>query len=151
MKKLKFMLPEIDRDKTKEKVEGEIERFRISLLQIPEELLPKITASYSMQPPAFTNAFHSSTEQTALDRINQDNFEKERLDFVEKFRKAVNRLQFKEREFIIKRYMGDDDLFDYEFYMQNHMTESKFYKLKARAFYNLAFALRVEVYKSEVK
>jgi ArpU family phage transcriptional regulator len=144
MKKQLFILPEIDREKTKQRVEAEIEKYRICLLQEPEEKLPKITASYSLQPPSFSNSFYSSTEAAA---IEQADFDRQRAEFIERFRKAVNRLRFKERELIIKRYMSDDDMYDYEYYSQNHLTESKFYKLKARAFYNLAFALRVEVYK----
>ena len=149
MTKKAFTLPEIDREKTKQRVEAEIEKYRICLLMVPEEKLPKITASYSLQPPAFSNQFHSSTENTALERIQQEAQERERLEFIEYFRKAVNRLRFRERELIIKRYMGDDECFDYEYYQENGLTESKFYKLKARAFYNLAFALRIEVYKDK--
>ena len=146
-----FVLPEIDREETRKRVEMELEKYRICLLQIPEEKLPKVTASYSLQPPSFTNAFHSSTEDAAIYNAMQNEYENERLIYIEHFRKAVNRLRFREREFIINRYMADDELFDYEFYTNYNMTESKFYRLKARAFYNLAFALRVEVYKQGAK
>jgi ArpU family phage transcriptional regulator len=151
MIKRAFTLPEIDREKTKQRVESEIEKYRFCLLLVPEEKLPKITASYTMEPPAFSNQFHSSTETTAFERIQQQEKEKERLEFVERFRKAVNRLRFKERELIVKRYMDDIELYDYEFYQAEGLTESKFYKLKARAFYNLAFALRIEVYKNQAE
>jgi ArpU family phage transcriptional regulator len=145
-----FVLPEIDREETRKKVESEIEKYRICLLQIPEERLPKVTASYSLQPPSFTNAFHSSTEETAVYNASLNDYELERLAYIDHFRKAVNRLRFREREFIINRYMADDELFDYEYYSKYSLTESKFYRLKARAFYNLAFALRVEIYKKDV-
>ena len=35
----------------------------------------------------------------------------------------------------------------YELYNEMGMSESKYYRIKSRAFYKLAFALRIEVYK----
>lgn len=140
------MLPEIDREKTKEAVEAALEKYRFFLLMIPEEKLPKITASYSLIPPAFTNEFHSSTESAVIDKVD---LERQRIEYIERIRKAVNRLAFKEREIIIKRYLGDDEVFDYEIYNEIGYSERRYYRLKARIFYKLAFLLKIEVYKSE--
>jgi ArpU family phage transcriptional regulator len=63
----------------------------------------------------------------------------------------VNRLRFKEREIIVKRYLEDEEMYDYELYNKLGMSESKYYRLKARAFYNLAFALKIEVYEQGVR
>jgi ArpU family phage transcriptional regulator len=149
LKKKPFTLPEIDGKETKKRVEAEIENYRICLLQIPEECLPSVTASYSIVAPSNTNAFHSSTESTAIDRVNQSEREKERLDYIERFRKALNRLPYKDRELIVERYFNNEGIYDYEYYNRKHITETRFYRLKARALYSLALALKCEVYKGE--
>jgi ArpU family phage transcriptional regulator len=145
-KQLSFSLPEIDREKTKLAVESALEKYRFYLLTIPEEKLPKTTATYSLTPPAFTNEFHSSTESAAIDNVD---FERERDEYIERIRKAVNRLNYKERELIIKRYLSDEEIYDYELYNDTGYSERKYYRLKARIFYKLAFILRIEVYKCE--
>lgn len=143
MRKQLSILPEIDRERTKEAVEAALEKYRFYLLREPEENLPKVTATYSLTPPAFSNQFHSSTETAVIDKVD---FERERTEYIEKIRKAVNRLNFKERELIIKRYLQDDEVYDYEIYNDVGLSESKYYKLRGRAFYKLAFILRIEVY-----
>lgn len=141
------MLPEIDREKTKEAVEAALEKYRMFLLSVPDEKVPKITASYSLLPPAFTNEFHSPVEDAVIDKIDK---EKEREKYIEWIRKAINKLNFKEREMVIKRYLEDEEIYDYELYNQMGMSERKFYRLKARVFYKLAFALKIEVYEEVV-
>lgn len=145
-KQLSFKLPEIDRDKTKEAVESALAKYRFYLLTIPDEKLPKITSSFSIVPPTYTNEFHSTTEQVALERID---YEKERDEYLEWIRKAVNRLSFKEREVIVKRYLSEEEMFDYEIYNEIGYSERRYYRQKARIFYKLAFLLRIEVYKQE--
>lgn len=146
-KQLTFILPEIDREKTREAIEAALEKYRMFLLSIPDEKVPKITASYSLQPPAFTNEFHSPVEEAVIDKVDK---EKERETYIEWVRKGVNKLNFKERELIIKRYLEDEELYDYELYNEMKMSERKYYRLKARAFYKLAFALKLEVYEQVV-
>jgi ArpU family phage transcriptional regulator len=141
-----FLLPEIDREKTKSAVEEKLEKYRLCLLSLPEEKTPKVTASYSLVPPTNTNGFHSSTEEAAIHKVDQD---KERESYIEWIRKGINKLKFKEREIIVKRYLNDEELYDYEIYNQLGMSERKYYRLKARAFYSLAFALKIEVYQGK--
>jgi ArpU family phage transcriptional regulator len=143
---LAFKLPEIDREKTKLAVEAALEKYRFYLLSVPEEKLPKITATYSITPPAFSNQFHSSTENAVIDKVD---FESERDEYIELIRKAVNRLNYKERELMIRRYLSDEEVYDYELYNDTGYSERKYYRLKARIFYKLAFLLRIEVYKNE--
>jgi ArpU family phage transcriptional regulator len=142
-----FKLPEIDRKETQQNVENAIEAYRMALYTIPEERLPKVTATYSLVPPSNTNGFHSSTEDIAIDRADED---RARVEYVERFRKAVNRLSPREREAVILRYLGDEELFDYEVYNQLGMSESYYHqKFKPRIFYKLALALKIEVYKKK--
>ncbi|KAB2337750.1 ArpU family transcriptional regulator [Cytobacillus depressus] len=143
---MSFILPEIDREKTKQAVEAALEKYRFYLLTVPEEQLPKVTVSYSIVPPAFSNEFHSSTESVVIDKMD---FEREREEYIERIRKAVNRLNYKEREIIIKRYLEDEEIFDYELYNEIGYSERRYYRLKARIFYKLALLLKIEVYKSE--
>lgn len=145
-KQLTFFLPEIDREKTKEAVESALEKYRMFLLSVPEDKVPKTTATYSLTPPAFSNQFHSSTEDAVIGKVDQ---EKEREKYIEWIRKAINRLSYKERELIIKRYL-EEDMYDYELYNQMGMSERKYYRDKARTFYKLAFALKIEVYEQVV-
>jgi ArpU family phage transcriptional regulator len=142
-----FKLPEIDTKETQKKVEEVFEMYRMYLLTIPEDKLPKITASYSLIPPSNTNAFHSSTEDAAIDRVD---FERERDEYIEKIRKAVNRLTFREREAVIKKYFGEEELYDYEVYNQLGMGETYYHqKFKPKIFNKLAFILRIEVVRSK--
>lgn len=142
-KQLNFILPQIDRDKTKEAVEAALEKYRMFLLSIPEEKVPKITASYTLQPPAFTNEFYSPIEDAAIENVD---LEREREQYIDWIRKAINKLNFKERELIVKRYLEDEEIYDYEVYNLMGLSERKFYRMKARVFYKLAFALKIEVY-----
>lgn len=144
---ISFKLPEIDRKLTQNNVEEAIETYRMFLLTIPEERCPKITPSYSIIPPSNTNGFHSTTEEIAIDRVDQERY---RESYIERFRKAVNRLSKKEREAVILRYLEEEERFDYEVYNEIGMSESYYHqKFKPRIFYKLALALRIEVYKKK--
>lgn len=146
-KQMQFKIPEINRKETQAAVENALEKYRYYLLTVPEDKLPKVTASYSLVPPAFSNQFHSSTEAAAIDRVD---FERERDDYVERIRKAVNRLSKREREAVIKKYFGEEELFDYEVYNELGMSEWYYHqKFKPRIYYKLALILRIEVYKRE--
>lgn len=143
---IKFTLPEIDREKTKHVVESALEKYRIYLLSFPMEHLPKVTASYSFLPPANSNQFHSSTESAAIEKVD---YETEKKEYLKWIMAAVNRLSYWERAIIIKRYMEPEDIFDYELYNDLGMSERKYYRLKVRAFYKLAFALKIEEYEDK--
>ncbi|TMU85503.1 ArpU family transcriptional regulator [Bacillus sp. BHET2] len=145
-KQLTFMLPEIDREKTKAAVESALEKYRLYLLMVPEDKLPKVTATYSLVPPSFSNEFHSSTEQVAIKRIELDIARDKHIEWV---LRGVNRLSKLEREIIYRRYLEDEEVFDYEIYNEMGMSERRYYRVKARTFYKLAFILRIEVYKNE--
>ncbi|WP_044737266.1 ArpU family phage packaging/lysis transcriptional regulator [Geobacillus kaustophilus] len=139
-------LRDTDGEKTKEAVEAALEKYRMYMLTVQDELLPKVTQTYSLVPPSQTNAFHSSTEDAAIKKVD---FERERDEYMERIRRAVNRLNKMERELIIKRYMCLEEPRDYDVYNEMGISESTFYRIREKAFYKLAFALRIEVYKEE--
>lgn len=141
---MSFNLPEINRKETRDKVEAALEKYQIMLLMDPEEYEPKITASFNIAPAAPTNEFHSTTESVAIRRMDD---EVQRKKYINRIQRAVNRLSYYERLIIIKRYLNDGDIFDYEVYNELGFSESKYYRIKADAFYKLAFILKLAVYK----
>ncbi|CDO03117.1 phage transcriptional regulator, ArpU family [Oceanobacillus picturae] len=143
---LAFNLPKIDREETRNVVEKALEDYRMYLLMDPEDNEPIVTAAFKLVPSGPSNQFHSSTEDAAIRKIDQEN---KRKAYVSKIQKAVNRLAFQERSIIINRYLKDEEVFDYEVYNELGYSERKYYRLKARAFYKLAFILRIEVYVEE--
>lgn len=140
-------LPEINRDQTKKNVESALEKYKMFLLMDPEDIQPKITTTFQLTPPTYTNEFHSTTEDVAIKR---GDMETERKRFINRVLKAVNRLNYEERTVIITRYLTDEDVFDYETYNQLGYSESKYYRVRARSFYKLAFILHIEVYEKGV-
>jgi ArpU family phage transcriptional regulator len=55
----------------------------------------------------------------------------------------------RERELILKRWFGDEDMTDIEVYMELGMSQSTYYRIRGRAFFKLAFALKLEVYECD--
>ncbi|MDX8359812.1 ArpU family phage packaging/lysis transcriptional regulator [Cytobacillus sp. IB215316] len=145
-RQLTFVLPKIDAGATKERVEGAFEQYRIYLLSVPEQFEPKVTQSFSFVPSSPTNEFRSFTEDAAISKVD---YEIEQERYIQKVQRAVNRLSYQERAIIIKRYMNEEDVCDYEIYNDIGMSERSYYRIKKRAFYKLALALRVEVYEQE--
>lgn len=144
-KQLSF-LRDVDGEKTKEAVEAALEKYRMYMLTVPDEFLPRVTQTYSLVPPSQTNAFHSSTEDIAVKRAD---FDREKYKYMEKINRAVNRLTKLQRELIVKRYMTFEELRDYDVYNDMCISESKYYRERKKAFYKIAFALGIEVYKEE--
>lgn len=140
-------LPEIDREETKRNVESALEKYKIMLLMDPEELEPKITATFKLAASAPTNEFHSTTEEVAVEKIDM---EQRKRKHIKRIRNAVNRLSFHERSIIIRRYLNTEDIFDYEVYNELGFSESKYYRIKSDAFYKLAFMLKIAVYKEVI-
>jgi ArpU family phage transcriptional regulator len=140
---LSFKLPEIDREATKKAVEAALEKYQIYKLMEPLEYDTKITQDFSIIPTN-TNEFQSKTESLVVKKVDQ---EKYRNEYIKRINLAVSRLSKDERQVIRSRYLEGEDRFDYEVYNQLGFSETKYYRVKARAFYKLAFILRLEVYK----
>lgn len=147
MKQLDFQLDQINRVETKKNVERALEKYRIMLLTQELDRLPRVTQDFSIVPPAKTNKFYSSTEDAAV--ANAD-YERERSEYIRRISMAVNRLGYKERAILIDRYMTEDDVYDYEVYNNMNLSERTYHRIKSRAIYKLAFALRLEVYKRDI-
>jgi len=137
-------LRDVDGEATKCKVDQAFADYRMYMMIVPEDILPKITPSYSLVPPSNTNAFHSSTEDAAIKRVD---YEIERDTFMQKLQQAVNRLSKRERELIIKTYMTYEDVYVFDVYSEMGISETTYYRIRERAFYKLAFALHLQVFK----
>lgn len=146
MNQISLEIPQIDEERTKEKIETLLEKYKILMLQTPEDFLPKITTTYTITPPSFSNQFHSSTEEAALKKMD---WEIERDQFMKRIQRAINRLTQKERRILVMLYMQDEDMYDYEIYAEMGLSQRNYYRFKNKAFYRLAFALREEVYKGD--
>ncbi len=139
-------LRDTDGEETKAKVEKHFAKYRMYMLTVPDELMPKITQTYSLVPPSNTNTFHSTTESIAIERVD---FELKRDTFIERTHQAVNRLSMRERELITKSYMTHEDVYDYDVYNEMGVSETTYYRIREKAFYKLAFSLQLVVYKDE--
>ncbi|MCM3411244.1 ArpU family phage packaging/lysis transcriptional regulator [Metabacillus litoralis] len=150
MKKLSTYLPAINPKATKKEVEKAFEEYRMYLVTLPGDFLPKITPSYSQLPPTFTNQFHSSTEDLALERVE---FERVRNKVIKRIHAAVNSLKPEERFIIIKCFMQQDIGYDPDIYLELGIGKTRYYEIKGEAMLRLAFNLHIEVYKkkNEVK
>jgi len=139
---LSFELPIIDRQSTKTAIEAIFEKYRLFLLTLPEDYMPKVTQTFSLVP-TFSNQFHSSTEDSAVEIASRD---QKKDPFIRKIQRCVNRLNLDERMVIIKSCMEEDKIMDYEVYRSLGMSERKYYRVKARAYYKLAFMLWQDKY-----
>ncbi|UAL49740.1 ArpU family transcriptional regulator (plasmid) [Sutcliffiella horikoshii] len=132
-------IPLKSKKKIQKTVEGAIDTYRMCLLTFPLEKQPKITASYSLVPPSNNNDFYSSTEEIAITRVDQY---RERENYINEFQKALNKLAESERKGIILRYLGEEELYDYEVYNQLGMSETFYHqKFKPRMLLNFGLAL----------
>ncbi|WP_259417639.1 ArpU family phage packaging/lysis transcriptional regulator [Bacillus toyonensis] len=152
-KQLSF-LPKIDRAATQKKLEGVLEYVRLyrQFGMMREEM--KVTLSYEIRYHGPTNDVGKPLEDVAMANIQQS----EREEWIKKtsFRidQFLNRLGNGsagriQRDIISKRYLEEEDVCDYMIYNEIGMTERTYRRWKSRAFYNLAFALRLEVYENE--
>ncbi|OTW87477.1 ArpU family transcriptional regulator, partial [Bacillus thuringiensis serovar cameroun] len=148
-KQLSF-LPKIDRVATQKKLEGVLDNVRLyrQFGMMREEM--KVTPSYEIRYHGPTNDVGKPLEDVAVANIQQS----EREEWIKKmsFRidQFLNRLGNSnagriQRDIISKRYLEEEDVCDYMIYNEIGMTERTYRRWKSRAFYNLAFALRLEV------
>ncbi|PHD57141.1 ArpU family transcriptional regulator [Bacillus toyonensis] len=152
-KQLSF-LPKIDRAATQEKLEGVLESVRIyrQFGMIRKEM--KVTPSYEVREHGPTHTVGKPLEDVAIANLQQSEREEwlELISFrIDQFLNrlgngSAGRIQ---RDIISKRYLEEEDVCDYMIYNEIGMAERTYRRWKSRAFYNLAFALRLEVYETE--
>lgn len=134
---------EIDRETTRQRVEEHLETARVyrQIGFVRREM--KVTASPEPRYHGPTNVIGKPAEETATWNVDTEERMKE---ITEKVQKAVSRLGKLERQIIEKRYLEAEDVYDYHVYTELHMSERKYYRLKSKAIYKLAFMLRLEAF-----
>ncbi|MGH1260647.1 MULTISPECIES: ArpU family phage packaging/lysis transcriptional regulator [Bacillus] len=149
-KQLTFKMPVLDEEETKNEVEKVFEEYRMYLSQMPSDILPKVTASYSIVPPSVTNEFNSSTENIAIERVQYEMARKKFMDWVHR---AVNRLPKRERQIIYMYYMDEEKGYGYDLDIMDEVKlgRTTYYKVKGKALLRLAFSLRKEVFKQKAQ
>ena len=138
------LLPEIDEKATKKAVERVLEKYRIYKLQVSLNRLPTITADYSFMPRSYTGTTSDSTADAAIANID---YERERIQFLNRIHTAVNRLTPRERAIIIQAYLLDEPMYDYEIYTELNVSERHFYRMKSNMLYKLGHILSIVKYK----
>ncbi|PGW56048.1 ArpU family phage packaging/lysis transcriptional regulator [Bacillus thuringiensis] len=147
-KQLTFKMPVLDEEETKNEVEKVFEEYRMYVSQMPSDILPKVTASYSIVPPSVTNEFNSSTENIAIERLQ---YEMARDKFMNWVHRAVNRLPKRERQIIHMYYMEEEKGYDPDIMDEVRLGRTTYYKVKGKALLRLAFSLRKEVFKQRAQ
>lgn len=139
-------LPEIDRKETQKKVEEVLESVRIykQIGFIRREM--KTTPAYTPRYHGQTYDVGSPAEDTALWNVEHEQ-EIENLEM--NLDRALLRLSRIEREVIQKRYLEEEGSYDYIVHDELGMSARTYGRVKSRAFYKLAFMLRLEVVKSD--
>ncbi|PEJ83043.1 ArpU family phage packaging/lysis transcriptional regulator [Bacillus toyonensis] len=147
-------LPKIDRAATQKKLEGVLENVRLyrQFGMMREEM--KVTLSYEIRYHGPTNDVGKPLEDVAMANIQQSKREEWIKKTSLRIDQFLNRLDNgrageDQRNIIIKRYLEDEDVCDYMVYNEIGMSERTYRRVKARVFYKLAFALRLEVYVTE--
>lgn len=107
------------------------------------KIMPKVTATYTLEMPNFSNAKSSSTEQAAI--VNVDRLQ-ELQQFMKLLNAALTKLSQMERQLIALKYLQAEPMFNYVIYAELGISESHFYRVQGSALCKLAIALGVEVY-----
>ncbi|MEC2554177.1 ArpU family phage packaging/lysis transcriptional regulator, partial [Bacillus tropicus] len=113
-----------------------------------------VTPSYEIRYHGPTNDVGKPLEDVAMANIQQNEREEWMKTMSFRIDQFLNRLGNSnagriQRDIISKRYLEEEDVCDYMIYNEIGMTERTYRRWKSRAFYNLAFALRLEVYETE--
>lgn len=133
----------IDKKRTKEQAELQLEQYRYYLRTLPSNIQPKITSTFSLVPTASTNQFRSITEDIALKRIA---FEEKREKFINYILDATARLEEDERFIINQRFLQHAEGYDLDIWLELGIGRTKYYRLKAEALIRLGIELGVEEY-----
>jgi len=142
-------LPKIDRKATQVRLEQILENVRIyrQFGMIRNEM--KVTVSCEVRYPGPINIVGKPAEDVALTNVAMSERELKLQLLSFQIDKALSRFSKNQRDIIVKRYLEDEEFFDYMVYNEIGMSERTYRRNKSNAFYKLAFALRLEVYETE--
>ncbi|NDI33618.1 ArpU family phage packaging/lysis transcriptional regulator [Chengkuizengella sediminis] len=140
---LNFELPEIDAELTREAVEEVLSNCLLYKTIEYQEKEANLTPAYIFKEHQSTNKKSDSTADIAIENVDEPERRRRYVAWVER---AVNRLSAKERQLIIERYLKDQYIYDHHvYYGEMEISPKKYKAIRERAFYKLAFILKVEV------
>lgn len=136
---LNIDMPIINERLTKENVIKAFRKYRMCLLGVNDEYLPKITPSYSLEPVSTVSEYNGSTERIieVLDRS---------LDYMRWIEEAVNRLPADDRAILYEKFMGRQEVSDYQVWSKLCMSSKHFERKKKEAMINFGVALEIAEY-----
>lgn len=137
------LLQQIDNVGTQKEVEQKLRQYRTYILTVPENKVPSITANYTLEMPNYSTIKKSAVEAMAINNVDA---EAERQKFFSWIAKGMRKLNSIERKLIVLKYLQMEPMYNYEIYAELQMSESKFYRYRAKALYKLALALGIEKY-----
>ncbi|MGM0217842.1 ArpU family phage packaging/lysis transcriptional regulator [Enterococcus sp. AZ126] len=116
-----LLFPEIDRKKTKKKVDNLLKTYR-SLVRIAgEKCSPKVTTAYTFEMKNIDKEFSRKPDKV-VDRKYLAEVE------LEKITDAMNQLDAYDRQLLYDKFMDRNFTTNIAIYMKHHMSESKFYR-----------------------
>ena len=134
----------IDYKKTKEEVINVLSVYKLLLLRLEENQLPRMTAKYGLTFGGGSGKNSSKVEGYVLKKIILE----EKLEaYINKIVYAYNKLEDDERKYIYLKYFSENKMSDEQIMPQCHRYERGFRALKKVAHMKLAIILGVEVYK----
>ena len=139
------LLNNIDGKSTQVAVEDVLRQYRTYMLTTPEEMMPSVTVQYTLEMPNYSNVKQSGVENAA---VKMADFGQSYIRFLTWFNRGFCKLSKVERQIISLAYLEVEPMYNYEIYLYMRMSESKYYRLRRRAFYRLAISLGIEVYES---
>ena len=146
---MSFILPEIDRKATQNKVEQHLEQYRLFKYLAFDEREASITASTQERFHGPTNVTSDQTSSIAIYNVDQQKF---RDNFIFRTEKAVDRLPKMEKFLIQERYMSSEAEYLTDFHVYCHkfqppISHVTYGNIRWKAFYKLALNLNVAVTK----
>ena len=137
---------QLNTTQTKKAVERTLGEYRRYLLQATLEQMPKLTSTYSLVPPSGGFSRSSSTEKAAIANVD---YERRRKEVMELVIHAVNKLSMRERSIIAMKYLGEEEIFDYEVYTELNLSHRHYYRIKAQAIQKMGIAMKIAVYEED--
>lgn len=139
----------LDQDATRQRVEEALETARIYKHFGLFRREVGMTPNYEPRFHGATNQISKPTENVASWNVDTEERMRETYEAIER---AVKRLPPKQREIINKKYLDEpEEVYDFNVCQEVHLSERTYRRVKTKALFNLAFALRLEVWEEPKK
>ncbi|MCP0886946.1 ArpU family transcriptional regulator [Ligilactobacillus sp. WILCCON 0076] len=112
---------EVDTEKTRQKADDLLLRYRSCLRIACAGYEPKVTATYSIEPITHSNVNHNRIDDNLI-------LQEEARNVVDDILKAYNSLNADERALIYDKYLSKRRLVDYKIYIKYNWSEATFYR-----------------------